>query len=159
MSGDHCANRVCVHLEVFAAVLMGGAVLGCNGSGSGSDACISAGGRCVVGGAVNICTKLGPLGCNNDPPNPGGAFCCLEFLDAGDAGCSAPDATTYSCTPQAPDAGGCAPRGSDGGSSLLFPLGCMATLPGCSTFSNGASAQTCSCEVLFDAGPAWICPL
>jgi hypothetical protein len=148
-----------MRLLALSGVLTALGALGCNGPQSGPDACIAAGGRCVVGGAVNICTKQGPLGCNTDPPNPGGAFCCLEFLDAGDAGCNAPDATTYSCMPQSLEAGGCTPTGDDGGSHVSYPLGCLASLPTCSAFSNGASAQTCNCEVLFDAAPAWICPL
>lgn len=68
-------------------------------------ACIAAGGRCVLGGAVNICAKQGPSGCNTDPPNPGGAFCCLEFLDSGDGGGTS-DADA-AASEGSPDAGSC----------------------------------------------------
>jgi hypothetical protein len=66
-------------------------LLGCNGSQTGPDACIAAGGRCVPGSAINMCASRGTPDCNPDR-NPGGAFCCIAFLDAGgDANANAAD--------------------------------------------------------------------
>jgi hypothetical protein len=79
--------------------------LSCNGSQSAADACISAGGQCVVGPATN-CAKSGGS-CNTDPL-PGGAVCCLEFVDAagdgdvGDGGVTGNDASSQ------PPCGACA---------------------------------------------------
>jgi hypothetical protein len=46
----------------------------CTAGESGQDACIAAGGQCVLGGYR--CGYVGPQDCNPDR-NPGGAFCCL----------------------------------------------------------------------------------
>jgi len=43
-------------------------------SSNGPEACVAAGGRCIIGG--NKCPNHGPQDCNPDR-NPGGAFCCL----------------------------------------------------------------------------------
>jgi hypothetical protein len=70
----------------FLAALLG---LGCNSSSSGTPQdCVAAGGQCVLGSAVKACAKQGPSGtCNCNPDcNPGGSFCCLAFIDAGEAG-------------------------------------------------------------------------
>jgi hypothetical protein len=45
-----------------------------SGSPSGREACVAAGGQCLLGG--NACANPGPQDCNPDR-NPGGAFCCL----------------------------------------------------------------------------------
>jgi hypothetical protein len=42
----------------------------------GREACVAAGGRCVIGGFDN-CLQRGSYDCNPSQ-NPGGAFCCLE---------------------------------------------------------------------------------
>jgi hypothetical protein len=43
---------------------------------SGPEACVAAGGECVLGGGP--CYGIqGPQDCNPPPVNPGGAFCCL----------------------------------------------------------------------------------
>jgi hypothetical protein len=47
-------------------------------------ACASAGGTCIPG--PKGCAKQAPSSaqdCQTTPPNPGGAFCCLELQDAG----------------------------------------------------------------------------
>lgn len=41
---------------------------------SGPEACVAAGGTCLLGGAT--CANQGPQNCNPEK-NPGGAFCCL----------------------------------------------------------------------------------
>jgi hypothetical protein len=70
-----------------------------------ADACVSAGGRCIIGPDIN-CARRGES-CNTNPPNPGGAFCCFEFADAGDA---AAEANTMD---GASDAGGVCTPGKD----------------------------------------------
>jgi hypothetical protein len=60
-------------------VLLAGA---CSGKSSGAEACVAAGGQCVIGG--HICPNHGPQDCNPDL-NPGGAFCCLPCSDGGRA--------------------------------------------------------------------------
>jgi hypothetical protein len=77
-------------LVVFVMVLLGGAtVFACSSSsssgssGTGS-ACTSAGGTCVLGGT--FCAKEGASSaqdCETNPPNPGGAYCCLQLTDGG----------------------------------------------------------------------------
>jgi hypothetical protein len=62
-------------------------LLGASGCQSAADACVAAGGRCIIGPATN-CARSGES-CNTNPPNPGGAVCCFEFLDAGDAAADA----------------------------------------------------------------------
>ncbi len=50
---------------------------------AGRSACAAAGGACVLGSAA--CASVAPDGaqdCNPNPPNPGGAFCCLALADA-----------------------------------------------------------------------------
>jgi hypothetical protein len=49
----------------------------CSGtsSQSGPEACVAAGGKCILGG--NTCSNPGPQDCNPDR-NAGGAFCCLS---------------------------------------------------------------------------------
>jgi hypothetical protein len=76
-------------MRVFiSAALLGLLVLGCTSStlsyGTPQD-CANAGGRCVIGGFN--CAKTGPENtCNCNPAcNPGGAVCCVAFIDAGDA--------------------------------------------------------------------------
>jgi hypothetical protein len=62
-------------------------VLGCNSSSGGTPQdCAAAGGQCVL--PTLACVKQGPSDtCNCDPEcNPGGAYCCLAFIDAGEAG-------------------------------------------------------------------------
>jgi hypothetical protein len=57
--------------------------LGCSDAPlSGPEACVAAGGVCVLGN--DFCSKPGPQDCNPDL-NPGGAFCCLS-CSTGDAG-------------------------------------------------------------------------
>lgn len=48
--------------------------------------CIAAGGQCVTGPS-SACAKLGPGNtCNCNPGcTPSGSYCCLEFVDAGEA--------------------------------------------------------------------------
>jgi hypothetical protein len=70
-----------MRVALIAGVLLG---VGSGACQSAAEACVSAGGRCVLGGATN-CVKSGES-CNTNPPNPGGAFCCLAFADAGDGG-------------------------------------------------------------------------
>jgi hypothetical protein len=72
--------------------------LACDASQSGADACITAGGQCLVSSAIGTCARQGPPGCV-----PGG-FCCLELVDAGDAMADAGDAGAATdapavCTP------------------------------------------------------------
>ena len=60
--------------------------IGCSSELSGPEACVAAGGRCVLGN--EICSNRGSEDCNPER-NPGGAFCCLSCppVDAGaDAG-------------------------------------------------------------------------
>jgi len=49
--------------------------------------CAAAGGQCAIGGGIG-CVKQGPENtCNCNPGcNPGGAICCVQFVDAGDGG-------------------------------------------------------------------------
>jgi hypothetical protein len=56
------------------AALLLAALGGCTATESGQDACVAAGGQCVLGGYQ--CPNKGPQDCNPDR-NPGGAFCCL----------------------------------------------------------------------------------
>jgi hypothetical protein len=57
---------------ILALVLLCAPLGAC--SSSGPEACVAAGGRCVLGG--NPCPHTRPQDCNPDR-NPGGAFCCL----------------------------------------------------------------------------------
>jgi len=50
----------------------------CSGKSSGAEACVAAGGQCVLGGYS--CPNPGTQDCNPDK-NPGGAFCCLPCQD------------------------------------------------------------------------------
>jgi len=61
--------------------------LGCDSYGTPQD-CTAAGGQCVLGGGGALCAKQGPANtCNCNPGcNPGGAICCVEWFDAGEAG-------------------------------------------------------------------------
>ncbi|HTB76123.1 MAG TPA: hypothetical protein VK762_22900 [Polyangiaceae bacterium] len=64
----------------------------CNSSSSPSSGtpadCMAAGGQCVLTAPGNVCAKTGPENtCNCNPTcTTGGAFCCIEFVDGGDAG-------------------------------------------------------------------------
>jgi hypothetical protein len=72
-----CVNHQCL---TYAAV---------RGLGYGTPQdCAAAGGQCVLGGGAGICARQGPANtCNCNPGcNPGGGVCCVEFIDAGDAG-------------------------------------------------------------------------
>ena len=56
------------------------------GSSTGPEACVAAGGQCLLG--VHPCPNRGTQDCNPDQ-NPGGAFCCLPCpsgTTANDAG-------------------------------------------------------------------------
>src|SRR4051812_567969 len=64
-------ERVELMKIICALVLLLGA---CSGGSSGPEACVDAGGKCLLGGAM--CPVHGPQDCNPDK-NPGGAFCCL----------------------------------------------------------------------------------
>jgi hypothetical protein len=44
---------------------------------SGPEACVAAGGRCMIPGPPLACLERGPQDCN-PTLNPGGAFCCLK---------------------------------------------------------------------------------
>jgi len=57
---------------VIAFVMI--AASSCSSGSSGAQACVAAGGQCVLGG--HTCANSGPQDCNPDR-NPGGAFCCL----------------------------------------------------------------------------------
>jgi hypothetical protein len=48
--------------------------------------CTAAGGQCVLTAPGNMCGKTGPENsCNCNPTcATGGAFCCIEFIEAGD---------------------------------------------------------------------------
>ncbi|HEY8087948.1 MAG TPA: hypothetical protein VIF09_08885 [Polyangiaceae bacterium] len=76
-------------MKLLALLVLAG--LGCNSSSSPSygtpQDCTAAGGQCIVGPGLN-CAKEGPVDtCNCNPGcNPSGAFCCVAFVDAGDAG-------------------------------------------------------------------------
>jgi hypothetical protein len=75
---------------LLSAALLGLA-LGCTSSpsspsyGTPQD-CIEAGGRCILGPGI-LCAKQGPENtCNCNPLcSTGGQFCCVAFIDAGDA--------------------------------------------------------------------------
>jgi hypothetical protein len=70
------------------AMLLGLTGFGCTSSSNGTPQdCTAAGGQCVLGSDVNACAKQGPENtCNCNPTcSPGGSFCCLSFIDAGDA--------------------------------------------------------------------------
>lgn len=62
-------------------MLLAVAFLAC--SSSGPEACVAAGGTCVLGSIA--CARRGSADCNPDR-NPGGAFCCLSCSGGGDAG-------------------------------------------------------------------------
>lgn len=49
-----------------------------NGSSTGPEACVAAGGQCVMGSQP--CPNRGPQDCNPQR-NPGGAICCLPCPD------------------------------------------------------------------------------
>jgi hypothetical protein len=69
---------------VVSIVVVGVAVAGIGCSSSVGSACSSAGGTCVLGPAN--CAQRGPdnaQDCETNPPNPGGAFCCLELGEGG----------------------------------------------------------------------------
>ena len=69
--------------------LIAALVLACSSSSSSSSssvgrACAAAGGSCNVGGGTG-CAKQAPSSaqdCETNPPNPGGASCCLAQQDA-----------------------------------------------------------------------------
>jgi hypothetical protein len=55
---------------------------------TGPEACVRAGGQCLIGGAAGTdgCPVIGPQDCN-PAHNPGGAICCLPSSDASTASC------------------------------------------------------------------------
>jgi hypothetical protein len=72
--------RVCI--LAFSAMV----AAGCNSASYGTPQdCAAAGGQCVLGAGADNCAKQGPDNtCNCNPAcNPGGAFCCLAFVEAG----------------------------------------------------------------------------
>src|SRR5580704_7407066 len=105
---------------------------GASGYGTPQD-CSNAGGQCVLAGGGGLCAKQGPTNtCNCNPGcNPGGAICCIEWVDAGEAG-----------------ANGSAPSGSEAGSVESGGPTCVphngiytclgGTWPACVTTSFGA---------------------
>jgi hypothetical protein len=139
-------------------VAIGVGAWGCNAAQSGPEACISAGGQCLLGPAV--CAIRGPQDCNPDR-NPGGAFCCLSQT----ADCGQPLEITYVC-PSPSDAGGTckgappAPPGAPNYASLAdaadvdasFASGCMATFPVCTS----GKAYECTCGAFGNQG-SWSC--
>jgi hypothetical protein len=75
------------YFSLVALVALAG--FSCNSSSSGTpEDCMAAGGQCVLTGPGNTCAKMGPENtCNCNPTcTTGGAFCCIEFTDAGDGG-------------------------------------------------------------------------
>jgi hypothetical protein len=92
------------------------------------------------------------------PPAPMG----LNPVDAGSDGapgdgsaddgndCNHGPATTFACTPMPSGEGPCEGgplKSDDAGAGQSFPIGCVASLPSCSSFYAG-QVQTCSCKPL-----------
>ncbi|HEV3189408.1 MAG TPA: hypothetical protein VGY54_02865 [Polyangiaceae bacterium] len=80
--------------QTGAGANAGASVGGSTGSNAGASTgygtpqdCAAAGGQCVIGGGGGLCAREGPANtCNCNPGcNPGGAICCLAFVDAADA--------------------------------------------------------------------------
>lgn len=59
---------------MFAVLVASSACSSSDKASNGPEACVAAGGQCVIGG--HPCPNIGPQDCNPDR-NPGGAVCCL----------------------------------------------------------------------------------
>ena len=89
--------RVAIGLTIAWVCSCSGQVAG-RDAGTGNDAgdasygtpqdCSAAGGKCLVGGAINLCAKQGPDNtCNCNPVcDPGGSLCCLVLGSSSGSG-------------------------------------------------------------------------
>lgn len=106
----------------------------CSSSGSTGTSCASAGGACVLGGA--LCARRAPSSaqdCETNPPNPGGAFCCLALSDAG--------SLTVDSGPDAAETGGdCVISASSYDQSCMQDTDCVEV-----TATNYCNAEACLC--------------
>jgi hypothetical protein len=78
---QHIDGSFALAVAMCAGLTMAYGSTSCSALGS---ACANAGGSCVLGSV--ICAKEAASSaqdCNTNPPNPGGAFCCLEIEDGG----------------------------------------------------------------------------
>jgi hypothetical protein len=112
-------------------------------NGEGASSCASAGGTCVLGDVQ--CATEAPQSaqdCNTNPPNPGGAFCCLDVpADAG--------------PPK--DSGGASSCASAGGTCVLGDVQCATEAPqsaqDCNTNPPNPGGAFCCLALPADAGP------
>jgi hypothetical protein len=116
----------------------------CSSSGSASStgtSCASAGGTCVLGGAS--CARQASSSaqdCETNPPNPGGAFCCLALSDAGSATADAGREAVDSGADAAEAGGACMISASSYDQSCMQDTDCVGVRS-----TNYCNAQACLC--------------